>query len=336
MYPIAQIVQKFLQRSLKPVGQPAGSIRNDADGQEPQNREPPPYCTLETPLRPFENLPPAYDPSTWWLDGQVSAYPHFRDGETIRFHVEAIKRVLLQNILEGCKLLLERTDNYLLLPSMAQHELLWKAAISVHKYGVVYLAARWECREEFLPAIESNQQLFADINIFLPYNDNAIRAINYGVHRLVNSSTFTVDYQTRLIPPTAISAIGVGHIAVRAEDFKEDSVRILDNRSAIWDLHDFAYLSAASVCPDLYGSKYFTHLIKLPSELTALIRSSKMHTADPTPRYSDGVLFSELLTVLFTSEIEAVQRAERVHTYLSLTDTLAEYVADYLMGRCEL
>ncbi|KAJ5837384.1 uncharacterized protein N7525_002572 [Penicillium rubens] len=74
MYPIAQI------RYLKPVGQPAGSIRNDADGQEPQNREPPPYCTLETPLRPFENLPPAYDPSTWWLDGQVSAYPYFRDG----------------------------------------------------------------------------------------------------------------------------------------------------------------------------------------------------------------------------------------------------------------
>ncbi|CAP92531.1 hypothetical protein PCH_Pc13g14620 [Penicillium rubens Wisconsin 54-1255] len=171
-------------------------------------------------------------------------------------------------------------------------------AISVPKYGVVYLAARWECREEFL-------------------------------------STFTVDYQTRLIPPTAISAIGVGHIAVRAEDFKEDSVRMLDNRSAIWDLHDFAHLSAASVCPDLYGSKYFTHLIKLPSELTALIRSSKMHTADPTPRYSDGVLFSKLLTVLFTSEIEAVQRAERVHTYLSLTDTLAEYVADYLMGRLQ-
>ena len=145
-----------------------------------------------------------------------------------------------------------------------------------------------------------------------------------------------MDYQTRLIPPTAISAIGVGHIAVRAEDFKEDSVRILDNRSAIWDLHDFAHLSAASVCPDLYGSKYFTHLIKLPSELTALIRSSKMHTADPTPRYSDGVLFSKLLTVLFTSEIEAVQRAERVHTYLSLPDALVEYVADYLMGRCEL
>ncbi|KAJ6181229.1 hypothetical protein N7519_011690 [Penicillium mononematosum] len=332
MYPIAQIVQRFLQRYLKPVGQPAESIRNDADGQEPQNRKPPACCTLETPLHPFENLPPTYDPSTWWLDGQIPAYPHFQDGESIRFHVKAIKRVLLQNILEGCKLLLEGTDNHSLLPSITQHELLWKAAISAHKYGVLYLAARSECREEFLPAIESNQQLFTEINIFLSCNDNAIRAINYGVHRLVNSSTFTVDYQTRLIPPTAISAIGVSHIAVRAQDFKGDSVRMLDNPSAIWDLHDFAHLSAASVCPDLYGSKYFTHLIKLPSELTALIRSPKMHTADPTPRYSDGVLFSELLTVLFTGGA----KAERVHTYASLTDTLAEYVADYLMGRREL
>jgi sarcosine oxidase delta subunit len=250
--------------------------------------------------------------------------------------VKAIKRVLLQNILEGCKLLLERTENRVLLLSMAQHELLWKAAVSVHKYGVLYLAARWECREEFQLAIESNQQLFTEINIFLSYNDNAIRAINYGVHRLVNCSTFTVDYQTRLIPPTAISAIGVSHIAVRAQDFKGDSVHMLDNPPAIWDLHDFAHLSAASVCPDLYGSKYFAHLIELPSELTAWIRSLKMHTVDPTPRYSDGVLFSELLTVLFTSEIEAVQRAEKVHTYTSLADTLAEYVADYLMGRCEL
>jgi hypothetical protein len=217
--------------------------------------------------------------------------------------VKAIKRALLQNILEGCKLLLERTDNRVLLLSMTQHELLWKAAVSVHKYGVLYLAARWECREEFQPAIESNQQLFTEINIFLSYNDNAIRTINYGVHRLVNSSTFTVDYQTRLIPPTALSAVGVSHIAVRAQDFKGDSVRMLDDLSAVCDLQDFAHLSAASVCPDLYGSKYFTHLIKLPSELTALIRSPKIHTTDPTPRYSDGVLFSELLTAPSSSRL---------------------------------
>ncbi|KAJ5519642.1 hypothetical protein N7463_000095 [Penicillium fimorum] len=99
---------------------------------------------------------------------------------------------------------------------------------------------------------------------------------------------------------------------------------------------NIAHLSAASVSPSLYGSKYFTHLIKPSSELTALIRSPKMKTLVPTPRYSDGVIFSELLAILFTSDIEAVQKAEKVHTYVSLTDILAEYVADYLMGRPEL
>ncbi|KAJ5815909.1 hypothetical protein N7447_008142 [Penicillium robsamsonii] len=327
MYSIILVLQKFLGGYFKPT----------SGGQRPQNRKAPPCCvSLDTSLHPFEDLPSTYDPSTWWLDGQVSTYPHFQDGETIRYHVKVIKHTLFRYILEGCKLLLERADNHSLLPSMNQHELLWKAAISVHKYGVLYLAARWECREDFLPTVESNHHLFTEIDLFLSSNDNAIRAINYGVHRLVNSSIFTVDYQTRLIPPTAISAIGVSHIAVRVRDFEGDSVHMLDNSSAIWDLHDFAHLSAASVSPSLYGSKYFTHLIKLPSELTALIRSPKMKTADPTPRYSDGVVFSELLTILFTSEIEAVQKSEKVHTYVSLTDTLAKYVADYLMGRCEL
>ena len=61
-----------------------------------------------------------------------------------------------------------------------------------------------------------------------------------------------------------------------------------------------------------------------------------MRTADPIPRCSDGVVFSEFLTVLFTSEVDAARRGEKTHTYASLTDTLAEHVADYLMGRREL
>ncbi|KAJ5302112.1 hypothetical protein PENANT_c008G05275 [Penicillium antarcticum] len=333
MYSIAltfrTLLQEYLSSSLSvpfankeqppPIGQPR-SI----------------HILSERSLCPFEDLPPAYDPSTWWLDGQIPAHPRLCDEERVRFHIEAIKKALFQYILEGCKLLLERENNNLLLSSIKQHESLWKAAVSAQKYGVVYLAARSECREEFLPTIRCKLSLFAEVDTFLSYNNNAIRAINYGVHELVKSSTFTVDYQTRLIPPNAISAIGIRHIAVRAKDFQEASTCMLDNYSPIWDLHDFAHLSAASVAPNLYGSKYFTDLIKLPSKLTALIRSPKMKTAEPDPLFSDGVVFSELLTPLFTSEIEAAQRQERVHTYISLTDILAEYVADYLMGMREL
>jgi hypothetical protein len=333
MYSIASILRTILQDYL--LSPPAEPI---SDKEQLLSEGPPLHSRFssEKPLHPFEELSSAYDSSTWWLDGHFPEHPHLCDDERVRFHIEAIKRALFQYILEGCRFLVERAGNNLLLSSFSNHELLWKAAISVQKYGVIYMAARSDCRETYLPAVQSNLHLFAEIDIFLSDNNNAIRAINYGVHRLVKSSTFTVDYPTRLIPPNAISAIGVNHIAVRAKDFEEDSILMLENASPRWDLHDFAHLSAASVAPNLYGSKYFTHLVKLPSKLTALIRSPKMKTADPEPRFSDGVVFSELLTPLFTTEIEAVQRGEKVHTYISLTDSLADYIADYLLGRREL
>ncbi|BAE57741.1 unnamed protein product [Aspergillus oryzae RIB40] len=325
-------VQTLIRETLKaPRPKPTHS-----DGRQSPNKQPHLTSISEIHLTPFEELPPAYEPSTWWLDGYCPAHPHFDNADRIRLRTKEVKRPLLQYILEGCRVLLERADKKSLQLSFDQHETLWRAAISVHKFGVLYLATRSECREEFLPAVESNLDLFNEMVTFLSHDNNAIRAINYGVHRLVNSNTFTVDYQTKLVPPTAISSIGPNHIAVREKDFEGDSTAMLDNSSAIWDLHDFAHLTAASVCPELYGSKYFTHLINLPSKLTALIRSPKMKTTDPTPRFSDGVVFSELLTVLFTSEIEAVQRAEKTHTYVSLVDTLAEDVADYLMGKREL
>ncbi|KAE8138043.1 hypothetical protein BDV38DRAFT_292447 [Aspergillus pseudotamarii] len=326
-------VQTLLRETLKA---PSLKPTHSNDKQPPNKPLHPTSISSEIHLSPFEELPPAYEPSTWWLDGHCPAHPHFNNADRIRLRTKEVKRPLFQYILEGCRILLGRVDNMSLLLSFDQHETLWSAAISVQKFGVVYLATRSECRDEFLPAVESNLDLFNEIVTFLSHDNNAIRAINYGVHRLVNSNTFTVDYQTKLVPPTAISSIGPNHIAVREKDFEADSTDMLDKSSAIWDLHDFAHLTAASVCSELYGSKYFTHLIKLPSKLTALIRSPKMKTADPTPRCSDGVVFSELLTVLFTSEIEAVQRAEKTHTYASLVETLAEGVADYLMGKREL
>ncbi|GAB1203308.1 hypothetical protein APSETT445_001937 [Aspergillus pseudonomiae] len=326
-------IQALVRETLKvPHLKPTRSNRKHPPSKQPHATS----ISSEIHLPPFEELPPAYEPSTWWLDGHCPAHPHFDNADRIRLRTTEVKRPLLQYILEGCRILLKRADNKSLLLPFDQQKMLWSAAISVHKFGVLYLATRSECREEFLPAVESNLDRFNEIVAFLSHDHNAIRAINYGVHRLVNSNTFTVDHQTKLVPPNAISSIGPGHIAVREKDFDSDSTDMLDNSSALWDLHDFAHLTAASVCPELYGSKYFTHLIKLPSKLTALIRSPKMKTADPTPRCSDGVVFSELLTVLFTSEIEAVQRAEKTHTYASLADTLAEDVADYLMGKCEL
>lgn len=323
MYALTRVLQNLLGRYLK---DPLSEFTYHDELETT-------YTSPKATLHPFEDLPPSYDPSTEWLDGQIPPYPHFHEAARIRLHVQAVKSALLKYILEGCRILLEKQDDHLLLASIYQNERLWVAAISVQKYGVLYFAARWECREEFLSIVESNPQLFNRIDSFLSRNSNSNRAINYGVHRLVNSSDLKVDYQTRLIPPTAISAIGINHIAVRAKDYDGESIRLLDQPTAQWDLHDFAHLSAASVAPEFYGCKYFTDLIELPSKLTALIRSPKMHTTEPNPLYSDGVVFSELLTVLFTAEIEMVQNGERKHTYESLTNTLAEHVADYLLAQ---
>lgn len=328
----AQQLPRFEGAKVKiaaPVAQPRFILDTPVAAQQ---------CSIspDTNLRVFETLPSNYEPATWWLDGHSPAHPQFDNARRIQFWSTVIKEPLRQCILEGCRILLERENNSLLLWSISQHELLWKAAVSVQKYGVVFLATRSECREDFLPAIEFHPVLFSKIASFLSTDANAIRAMNYGVHRLVNSGILMVDHQQRLVPPTAISAIGPNHITVRAKDFEGDSISLLDNSRPIWDFHDFAHLTAASVCPDLYGSKYWLHLIKLPPKLTALIRSPKMKTAEPTPKCSDGVIFSELLTGLFAAEIDAIQKGEKAHTYASLTNMLADYLAEYLLGQREL
>ncbi|EFR00364.1 hypothetical protein MGYG_03366 [Nannizzia gypsea CBS 118893] len=295
-----------------------------------------PLRPAETQLSIFKPVSIAYEPSSWWLDGHCPAHPHFENAGRIQFWVKTIKQPLLRYIIEGCELLLERAGNKALTRSIAQNNALWRAAVSIHKYGVIYLATRSDCREEFLRIVKSNPKLFDEIDVFLSADQNATRAINYGVHRLVNSGTLTVSHETYLVPPRAISSIGINHVVVRASDFEGDSICLLDEPSAVWDLHDFAHLTAASLSPELFGSKYFSHLTKLPRKLTALIRSPKMKTANPSPRCSDGVIFSELLTPLFAAEVEAARRGSKAHTYLSLTEILANKLADYLMGRCKL
>ncbi|OAF55942.1 hypothetical protein VC83_08007 [Pseudogymnoascus destructans] len=295
-------------------------------------------CSIDSKgqLSLFEDLPASFDPSTEWLDGHYPEHPHFDNAEKIQFWARAFKNHLLRYVLEGCQLLYERTGSQALLPSLAKHQTLWRAGVSIHKYGVVYLASRCECRDEFLPGIENKGDDFNAIATFLSSNSNVIRAVNYGVHRFINSLSITVEQHGRLIPPKAISALGPYHVAVRPQDFAADSKSLLDAVSLLWDLHDFAHLTAASLAPELYGNKYFSHLVHLPPQLTALIRSPRMRPAEPELRCSDGVVFSEFMTILYTEEVDAVQRGDKTHTYASITDTMAESVARYLRGEIEL
>ncbi|KAI1983939.1 hypothetical protein LOZ53_005670 [Ophidiomyces ophidiicola] len=250
IYPSEQCIKAPLDRPVEQAPQRPAVVKRNCIAPE-----------IDLPL--FEDLPEEYDPSTWWLDGHAPAHPHLDNDAAIKFWVRAIKQPLLACILEGCGILLERANEHALLSSLASHELLWQAAVSVQKYGVVYLATRSECRDEFLAAVERERALFGQMDEFLRADGQATRAINYGIHRLINTGGFTVEHHQRLIPPRAIAALGPQHVAVRPQDFAGASTALLDEARAVWDLHDFAHLTAASLSAELYGSKYFTQLAAL-------------------------------------------------------------------------
>lgn len=145
---------------------------------------------------------------------------------------------------------------------------------------------------------------------------------------------FNVTHPGKPVPPYTVLSIGPFHVAVHPQDFEGESISRLDITSPLWDLHDFAHQTAASLCPTLFGCKYFKSLVQLPSKLTGLIRSPGMGDLVPAIKCFDGLVFSHLLTPLFAREVE--QSEVKRHTYTSLVTAMAEQVADYLQARCEL
>ena len=279
-----------------------------------------------------------FDPELDWLDGLSPAHPLFEDAAQIKDIVRALKDELLDAILSACTILLEReprpTSYSVLGGTLKRCPLLWKAVISVQKYGVIYLSNRAEARM-FHPLYLSEESLAMQIDLFLREERRFHRAVNYAVHCFISKRTNTVIYPLKLVPPNAISSIGHRHFAVREKDFAmTSSEHLLDDTSVLWDLHDFAHQTTASLSPTLYGSKYFSDLQFLPSRATALIRSPGFRTAEKGPMISDGLVFSELLTGLYTAEVEKTSGVlGQQHTYDSLERTLATAVADYLLAR---
>ena len=289
----------------------------------------------------FSACSESFDPKKDWLDGLSPDHPFFEDHEKIARLVRAVKSDLLEATRHGCQLLLERhpsdaTSTSRLVESLNSHAPLWNAMISVQKYGVIYLANRAESRE-FYQCYSANHETRDLIADFLQSDNNITRAINYAVHRVITDGTKEVIYPSKLVPPRAISSIGSKQFAIRAVDFSGiNSEAFLDDTSMIWDLHDFAHQSSASLSPLLYGSKYFSHLQYLPPRATALIRSPGMRTADKGPKISDGIVFSELLMGLFDKEMQDIHAGLKCHTYSSLENALAEVTAEYLLARRSL
>ena len=288
----------------------------------------------------FSSCGEPFEPKVDWLDGLSPVHPFFEDAARIEKNVRSLTEELLDAIISGCTILLERdphTSSFpVLYESLKSHRSLWEAIISVQKYGVIYLLNRAEARA-FHSLYLAERSLASQIDWFLQEDCNFRRAINYAVHYFINKGTNKVIYPPKLVAPNAISSIGFRHFAVREKDFTmTSSEALLDDTSVLWDLHDFAHQITASVSPELYGSKYFSHLQFLPVRATALIRSPGLRSADKGPKISDGLVFSELLTGLFTAEVEKALGGSTQHTYASLERTLATAVAEYLLGQRSL
>ncbi|KAI0426006.1 hypothetical protein F5Y09DRAFT_78941 [Xylaria sp. FL1042] len=288
----------------------------------------------------FARLSASYDPSIHWLDGSSPAHPYFDNDTKIQSIVAELKDDILAFALEACQLIL---DNVTLADEIKQRHLsetlsqipdLWRAVILTQHYGVIYFMSRFEARTRYYPLMNQNPLLLDAIDIFLRSNDDGgIRVINYAVHALVTRGNLRVDYATSCVPPNAIAAVGPRHVLVRAADFNNRSAsEVLACSSPMWDLHDFAHLTCAALSQELYGNKYQDHLLQLPKPLTALIRSPGLHTATG-PLISDGLVFSELLTKLFTDTVAKNTWSGHQQTYQDLCMELATALAEYYLAK---
>ncbi|KAI3340201.1 hypothetical protein F4824DRAFT_497784 [Ustulina deusta] len=304
----------------------------------------PAVAAVNLPL--FASLPTSYNPSYEWLDGSPSLHPYFDNAMKIHSIITEIKDDILTFALEACRLILndiapadEPTYN-LLSETLSQNPDLWHAIILAQRYGVIYFMSRSEARLKYYPLMAQNPTASDVIDDFLrSHNSAGVRIINYAVHAYVTRGGLRVDYATSCVPPNAISAVGPRHVVVRAVDFDHRSASdVLAFSSPMWDLHDLAHLSCATLSQELYGNKYQGHLLRLPKSLTALIRSPGMRTATG-PKFSDGLVFSELLTQMFTDiVIGSAHHPHQQHqqTYKDVCTKLASALAEYYLGRRSL
>lgn len=304
------------------------------------------FTAAPTDLKLFTSLPTSYDPSTQWLDGLSPLHPHFDDATRIQSIVKEIKDEVLSFALEACRLILdgitpsEEPNHDLLSRSLSQNPSLWRAVLMAQHYGVIYFMSRADARgDSGCHLLMEQHRATADaIDFFLrsPHRAAGTRAINYAVHAYITRGGLTVDSATACVPPNAISAAGPRHVVVRPADFsgREPNKDVLATKTPMWDLHDLAHLSCATLCRELYGNKYQDHLVRLPKRLTALVRSPGMRTA-AGPWASDGLIFSELLTKLYTDAVAKDTQQQQL-TYSGLMATLARALADYLLSERSL
>ncbi|KAI0508579.1 hypothetical protein F5B22DRAFT_620349 [Xylaria bambusicola] len=285
----------------------------------------------------FTSLPLSSSVFSEWLDGSVPQHPYFDDNAKIQSIVSNIKHRLMSFAIEACHLVLEeipceQPQHNVLSQTLSAKPSLWWAVLLAQRYGVIYFMSRGEAQSTYYQLIRKHAVETDIIDNFLRSNAAGVRIINYAVHAYITRGDLHVEYSTFCVPPNAIAAVGPNHVVVRKGDFiNRPSSEVLASHSPMWDLHDFAHLSSATLDETLYGNKYQACLVQLPKRLTALIRSPGMRTATG-PKISDGLVFSELLTKMYTDAVADISKNAK-QTYKSLCTDLANMLAEYYLAK---
>ena len=294
----------------------------------------------------FKDMNVSFSPSIDWLDGGEPAHPFFDQHKQIQAIASQIKSLFLSHALEGVQTLVRQSREPVsrqLVDCLHEQPEVWKAVLATQRYDGIYFFSRSDSRQwkEMWSGSQSTIILIRKIDDFLQDNHIGTKALNCAVHAYVHDKSIKVERETRLIPDRAISCRGENQIAVNDKSFRDTAEDNLGESKPLYDLHDFAHLTTATLCSELFGNQYHPKLTNLPPHLTALIRSPNLKLRQvnrgQTPLASDGIVFSEFLTKLFVAEVENNAQIEGqvkyTMTYQQLTASLASKVAEYLMGR---
>jgi hypothetical protein len=234
-----------------------------------------------------------------WAEDSAPGHPHFIDELRIRKIASEIKGEIVVNLHAGLRRAFAKSEGEIYNLANVKTRQCWELALRTHQYGRNYLLSRHEARTIDPNFLSENRDTILRASDLLA-DGLGNRIFNYAIDEWVQSSRRKVDVVSRLVPPAGIASISRDHIAVRHGDFFEfaPAERLRDSSVALFDLHDFAHQACATLSSELYGSKYFTSLVKLPKELTSLITSENADNGRAIP-FSDGLVFSWLLVPIY-------------------------------------
>ena len=266
----------------------------------------------------------------FWVRPENLSHPCFNRLAVIGEIISAVKAKIDDYLCEGLRRLDAQNppQEFRLLRRAVRSDGPWLLALRLVRYGRIYFCSRVEARS-LLGQTDVDASVVTDLAACLEGHGVHNRLFNFAVHSFVRDPDRKVTFQPTCVPPRAIQTLAKNRLCVRPQDFLYlDPSDSLETRKHLYDLHDFSHYTTASLCPQLYGNKYHPWLARLNSNLRKLVLSPRRR--EPDAPLSDGLIFSELLTPLFSAH------CDEYRSDIELQRVLAKMVQRFLAGDIEL